>query len=133
MGADVAPKPAINFDDNVAAGLRAMGVTEEAIAEQQGKRNDDEVKKPDCELHADNWDSVMFFLKVQTQWVYASGGLGSSRLGFNHPALEANMRMRGIKRSKQEALMDDMLAMELAVLEVDSERAMAAADKEAKG
>lgn len=133
MGADVAPKPAINFDDNVAAGLRAMGVTEEAIEAQQGKRNDGEVKKPDCELHADNWDSVMFFLKVQTQWLYASGGMGMVRLGFNHPALETNMRVRGIKRAKQEALLDDMLVMELAVLEVDNERAKAAADKEANG
>lgn len=126
MGADKPATQPIRFDDNVAAGMRRMGFTEEAIEAQQGKKTE-APQRPDFEVHADNWDSVMFFLKVQTQWLYASGGMGMVRLGFNHPALETNMRVRGIKRAKQEALLDDLLAMELAVLEVDNERAAAAA------
>lgn len=125
--------PSITIDTSLEKSLLFFGMSQADIDAQREKEkgSSNTAEKLDCEIHQDNWDSVMFFLKVQTQWVHASGGIGAVRVGLNHPAVESNMRMRGIKRSQQQALMDDLLVMELAVLDVDSERAKAEAEKEA--
>lgn len=125
MGADVAPKPAINFDDNVAAGLRTMGVCEAEIERHQGNHAVQETA-PDFEVYADNWVSVLFFLSLRTQWSFATDGMGFvKRLGLIYPAVESAMRMRGTKRAKQLALLEDVQVMEFAALQVVEERAQA--------
>lgn len=125
MGADEPAAQPVKFDDNVAAGMRAMGVCEAEIERHQGKHAVPETA-PDFEVYADNWVSVLFFLSLRTQWAFVTDGMGFvKRLGLIYPAVESAMRMRGTKRAKQLALLEDVQVMEFAALQVVEERAQA--------
>ena len=41
----------------------------------------------ELEIEPDNWDTVMLFCRVQTQWRYSFGG----RAGLDYPAVFATM------------------------------------------
>jgi hypothetical protein len=110
-------------DEGVAAGLRRMGVSDEAIQalvqeEPAGAQRDD------FEVYADCWDSVLFFLKVQTQWIYR--GVDGHRAGLNATAVQATMQMAGVKRAHQAGLLGDLQVMELEVLATDMQTRQAA-------
>lgn len=120
----------MQVDENVVQGLRRVGMSEEDIA----KLLDTQTEEPevlDFEVYEDCWESVQFFLKVQTQWIYRTSGkpLGlstlvfSERAGLNNSAVESTMRMEMVPRRKQSALLADLRLMELAVLEADVEMA----------
>ncbi|CAM8626993.1 Bacteriophage TLS, TfmB [Comamonadaceae bacterium] len=120
--------PAIAVDDNVAQGLRRVGVSEEDIAKLTGAQ-EAAAQALDFEVYEDCWESVQFFLKVQTQWCWKtsghSAGLGSlvfsEKAGLNYPAVESVMRMEMVPRRKQAALLADLREMELAVLAAEAE------------
>jgi hypothetical protein len=122
--------PAMRVDDNVAQGLRRFGMSEEDIAELLGTQTE-EPEVLDFEVYEDCWESVQFYLKVQTQWTFKTvgtgGGLGmlmvAQRVGLNNAAVESTMRMEAVPRRKQAALLADLRVMELAVLEADVEMA----------
>ena len=107
-----------------------MNVSEEDIAAMQKKREDDALEAAqalgateDFEIHEDNWDSWLFFLTVQTQWIYAVSGLGTQRAGLSYPGVESGARMAGLPRRQWPALFADLRVMEVAVLAVDAELA----------
>jgi hypothetical protein len=64
----------------------------------------------ECDVYAENWDTVMLFLRVQTQW--RTSGLG-------YPAVESVMRMCRVK--DRGAMLDRLRVMEAAALEAMSE------------
>ena len=68
--------------------LRALGASEEQIAAAQL-----EAVKRDFEVWEDNWEAVMMFLKMQTQWNVSMSGL----VGLNYPALETLIRLYKIE------------------------------------
>lgn len=116
----------------MSAGLRRMNVSEEDIAAMQKKREDDALEAAqalgeteDFEIHEDNWDSWLFFLTVQTQWIYAVSGLGAQRAGMRYEGVESGARMAGLPRRQWPALFADVQVMERAVLAVDAELAEA--------
>ena len=119
----------MRLDESAAEGLRKMGVPEEQI-DAQLARGQKDVDDPafDFEVHEDCWPSVMFFLKVQTQWLWMvqsrPAGLGvmvwSVRAGLNYPAVESALRMEGVKRRKWAKLLADLRLIETAVLSADA-------------
>ena len=120
-------------DEDAAAALRRVGVKEAdieaALAQEADAQEADaqEAQEPDVvfEVHEDNWQSLLFFLRVQTQWVYF--GIGGSRAGLNNTAVESTMRMARVKRVDQDALLADLQVMEREILKSDAERAAKAA------
>lgn len=123
LGVDKPDARPMTVDDGVAEGMRFFGVSEADIEAAQAAQAVPEVEDV-FEVHEDCWESVMFFLRVQTQWVFR--GMDAARSGLNNAAVEATMRMAGVKRACQNALLADLQLMELAVLKADAEKAEAA-------
>lgn len=85
--------------------------------------------REDFEVHADNWEAWLFFLSVQTQWVFASNGMGAQRAGLNYPGVESGARMQRIPMRRWPELFEAVHAVELAVLAADEELASKAKGK----
>lgn len=61
------------------------------------------------------------WLAVQTQWQWATDGMGSRRVGLSYPGVRAApafARLRG--RRQREAMLDDLCVMEAAWLNEDA-------------
>lgn len=101
-------------DEEAAEALRRVGVKEEDIEAALAQEEEAAPEPEDFEVYEDCWDSVMFFLRVRRQWLYR--GMDGQRAGLNHTAVEATMRMCGVKRAAQAALLDDLQVMECEVL-----------------
>lgn len=92
--------------------MRAMGAPEEVIEAVCGQQAvEDEV----CWVHDDNWDSVVFFFGLGTQWTMA--GMGGY-CGLSYAGVEACLRMSGLKRRRRARLFEDVRIMEHAALPV---------------
>lgn len=113
---DKPPVRPLTVDDGVADGMRFFGVSEADIVKAQADQAAPEDEG--FEVYEDCWESVMFFLKVQTQWVFR--GMDAARTGLNYPAVESAMNMDGIKRQQRLALFADVRVMERAVLRGDA-------------
>lgn len=113
------------MDEGVIEGLRRMGASAQDVEAAQARLDADEARQAeqdDFEVHADNWDAWMFFLSVQTQWVFASSGLGAQRVAMHYPGVESAARMQGIARRLWPELFEAVHAVELTVLAVDAKR-----------
>lgn len=62
----------------------------------------------------ENERAVRLFLDLSTQWRMAMGGVS----GLVYASAEAVMRMQGVKRAEQAALLDSLRVMEAAALRV---------------
>ena len=67
------------------------------------------------EVFSENWDSVLFFLRVGTQWNAIGGMERVHWLGLNYAGVKARMPKSKKKRKK---LWDDLQIMEATALEV---------------
>lgn len=125
-GADKPPAP-IQVDGNVKANLLRFGFSEESIEAVLAKEKEAAQlsgASDDFEVYEDNWESWLFYLTVQTQWLYAAGGMGpAQRVGLNYAGVESGARMSGQPRAKWPDLLGDLRVMELAVLHADAELA----------
>ena len=65
-----------------------MGASEDQIAAAQL-----EAVQADCEVWDENWEAVMMFLRMQTQWNVSMNGL----VGLNYQALETLIRLYHVK------------------------------------
>jgi hypothetical protein len=72
----------------------------------------------DFEVWEENWETLLFFLAVSTQWNVAAGMGGLYYVGMRHEGIAADMAMRGIRGKKAEALAETLRGMEQAALEV---------------
>lgn len=68
--------------------LKALGASEEQIAAAQL-----EAVKHNFEVWEENWEAVMMFLRMQTQWNVSMNGL----IGLNYQALETLIRLYHVK------------------------------------
>lgn len=121
-------RPAVAVDDGVLEGMRRMGASEQDLAAMQAQldaQRAEAVAREEFEVHADNWDDWLFFLSVQTQWVYANTGMGTQRAGLNYPGVESGARLQGIGRGRWPALFEAVHRVELAVLAADAEQRQA--------
>ena len=69
--------------------LKALGASEEQIAAAQL-----EAVKHNFEVWEENWEAVMMFLRMQTQWNVGMSGL----IGLNYQALETLIRLYHVKQ-----------------------------------
>lgn len=116
---------AATVDEGVIEGLRRMGASAqdiEAAQAQMEQARQDQADAEDFEVHADNWDAWMFFLSVQTQWVFASTELGAQRVGLHYPSVESAARMQRIPARQWPELFEAVQAVEMTVLAVDAKR-----------
>lgn len=102
-------------DDSVVDDLRAMNAPADVIEKYQAQK----VLDDDCLVFEENWQAVLLFMAMGTQWnsrlVGSGDGLISIQTGLNYSALEAVMCMRDIE-NKADAF-DRVGIMELAALE----------------
>ena len=68
------------------------------------------------EVYEQNWDSVMFFIRVRAQWNVISGMERVHWLGLNYAGVKARMPKSKKKRKKLWAALDVMEAAALEVL-----------------
>lgn len=68
-----------------------------------------------CDVWEENWNSVLFFLCLKSQWVL--GGMGGY-VGLNYPGVESVMRIKRVPVKDRESLFEDVQIMEFAALEV---------------
>lgn len=119
-------RPAV--DENVLAGMRRMGATEDQIAEVAASwAEPDPVADDGFEVYDDNWECVMFFVGLETQWSYAAPGMGKPRLvGLPSPCIEADMNMKQIPRKARPALLADLRVMEKGALAAQADHVLGA-------
>ena len=67
-------------------------------------------KARDCEVWEENWETVMVFLRMQTQWNVSMAGL----TGLNYSALDYVCRLYSVKDPV--SLFEGIQVMEVAVL-----------------
>ncbi len=99
--------------------MRAWGAPPEAIAKAQALA---EVAPPEAKpyyLWHDNARAFELFLAVRSQWVYVSG-MAVQRVGLNYAGVHAHLQIN-VPRRFHRALMQDLQAMEVAVLGADAE------------
>lgn len=66
-----------------------------------------------------NWEAVMLFVDLSTQWRSGMGGA----IGLDYAAVEATMRLQDIARSRRADLFQRVRIMEAAALPVLNEKA----------
>ncbi len=80
----------------------------------------------DFEVDEDNWDSWLFFLQVDTQWLYVSVQIGwrlvARRAGMNYTGVQSGAVMAGWPRKRWPRLFEDLRLIEEAVLKADAEQ-----------
>ena len=70
----------------------------------------------DFEVWEENWESVIWFLRMSRRWVFSP--MDGSRIRLDDQAVMLQLKLQVSKKSKRQKIMDDLLAMEDAALEV---------------
>jgi len=89
-----------------------MGAPPEVIEDARRKA------QPEEEIfwvYEENWQSVLFFFALQTQW--RIGGMGGY-IGLDYAGVESDIRLSEIPRRKRKALWADIKIMELAAIPI---------------
>lgn len=96
------------------APLEEIAKAEEMAEAAKAQRADRDV----CHVYEENWESVMAFCGVSSQWLYA--GMAGQRTGLNYPGVEAMLRLRIPKAKRRGEIFADIQLMEATVLRRDS-------------
>lgn len=112
-------------DEALEDGLRRFGAGDDEIERVRLERGSAAAQDPNvCDVLPENWAVWQFFLRVQTQWLYAGGGMGPTvRVAMNFSGVEAKARIRGVPPEQLQAWAEDLDTIELAVLQADNELA----------
>jgi hypothetical protein len=99
--------------------MRRFGASEEQIAAALAKRG---AARGDADdgaflVEPDAWDSWLFFMSVQRQWVRV--GLDARRDRMDWPAIHAVAQMQGLFQRRMAQLVADLLVIEREVLAED--------------
>ncbi|MBY0474219.1 MAG: DUF1799 domain-containing protein [Nitrosomonas sp.] len=86
---------------------------------ETAKRNFSGSQENDCDVWEENWESVMLFLAMGTQWTVSATG---HAIGINYVSLESAMKLANIKKKKRASLFIDVRIMESAALDVYREK-----------
>jgi ribosomal protein L20 len=89
--------------------MRMLGATEESLRASKQVEND-------CEIWAENMDTVKFFIGLHSQWNIVMGMSASRYIGLNYSGVESAMKMLKIKSTKE--MFSDIQIMEREALEV---------------
>lgn len=114
-------RQAVPVDEAVEAAMRAMGATDEAVAQARAERAGEQKAADEAqdafEVYEDNWEDWMFFLRVQVQWVHA--GLDGRRVCLNWAGIAAFAGMAGVRHRRLERRTEALEVIERAVLRED--------------
>jgi hypothetical protein len=91
--------------------LLALGATPEQIAAARL-----EAVEEHCEIWEENWEPVMMFLRMSTQWHTSMAGL----TGLNYPSLEWLCKLYSVKDPV--AMFEAVQVMEMAALSILSKK-----------
>lgn len=69
-------------------------------------------------MFEDNWESVIFFIDLSTQWHIVSGMNGERVTGLNYQSVESAMNIQQIPQENRRDLFNDLKIMERSALEV---------------
>lgn len=118
-------------DEALQAGMRRLGASDVQIAQVLLERGGSAAQDPNvCEVWPENWAVWEFFMRAQTQWCYAGGGMGpAARVALNYVGVEAVARLRGVPHEQLQGWADALNVIELAVLQADHELAAKRAKK----
>lgn len=72
----------------------------------------------DFEVFEDNWESLIFFIELDTQWNIVSGMNGERVTGLHYPSVESAMNIQQIPQENRQELFRDLKVMERSALEV---------------
>lgn len=86
-----------------------MGI---AYVAQEGEADDDD----EFEIWPENWETFSIFMRMQRRWV--RGAMGGEYLRLDDQAILAQFEIYQVKKKQRAGIMDDLLAMEEAALEV---------------
>ena len=92
----------------MAEDLRLAGV-KSAPCEGQGDDGD-------FAVYPENWESLEWFLRMHSRWIF--NPFNGRRIRFDDVAVLAQLKVHGVKKSTRKIIMEDLLEMESAALEV---------------
>lgn len=98
--------------------MRGFGASAEELEKAEAlmqKAQDAEV----CDVWPENWPVLMFFLKVQMQWMRA--GMDGRRVCLNWPGVQVVAGALGQRGKAWREMVEALLVIERAVLEADAE------------
>lgn len=68
------------------------------------------------EVWPENWPAFNLFCRLQTQWHYASGGMGATATGLNYLVLLALMDRMNLDADEHDQLFSDVQTLERTAL-----------------
>lgn len=72
----------------------------------------------DFEVYEENWETLMFFISLDTQWNILGGMSGAFYIGIPAPNIEAEMNLQEIPQEKRKQLRYELKLMEREALTV---------------
>lgn len=83
-----------------------------------------EEKPKHIEVEEENWDTLLIFLALGTQWRKQYAGMDGTLvyLGLDYPGLEVVIRMNGFKGKKAREIFDGIQLMESVALPLLNKR-----------
>lgn len=96
--------------------MRAFGAPEEIVSDTLESQVEDEGA---CEVWEENWNTLMVFLAMQTQWRREIPAMSGQMIwhGLDYPAMESTIRMMGHWKKATE-IFDGLRVMESAALPI---------------
>lgn len=106
----------ICIDEDYLDSLRSAGAPPDVIEQV---RKAAKKSQKDFEVFEDNWQSLLFFVGLKTQWNISIGGMGGAiYLGLNYQSVESAMNLKQVPKKARAELFNDLQVMEEAALEV---------------
>jgi Phage related hypothetical protein (DUF1799) len=94
--------------------MRVMNASAEEVEKARAAMEAQMPEDTGFDVYDDNWESVMCFSGVGTQWQYA--GPAAVRTGLSYPGVSAFLHLRVRSPARRAAVFDDIQVMEAAVL-----------------
>lgn len=107
----------IRIDDDVIKGLMQANAPPEVI--EAARRNSEGSDFQECEVWEENWQSLLFFLAIDTQWIVAPMG---GYIGLNYPSIKAVMWIQDIRKKRRKEIFADLQIIEKTILKTQAER-----------
>lgn len=82
--------------------------SEQELAKFGGTKTLEDYPEPELDVWEENWDSMMLYIRNQTQWRAA----GNRLFGLDYNVIYADMAMQQIPELEQSRLMDDIRIIE---------------------
>lgn len=107
----------IRIDEDVIKGLIQANAPPEVI--EAARRNSEGSDFQGCEVWEENWQSLLFFLAIDTQWIVAPMG---GYIGLNYQSVKSLMWIQSVKKKRRKEIFADLQIIEKTILKIQAER-----------